>query len=68
MPTKTKPRKRIDRRVRCPHGNRITPGNDGPCGCCVSEAGLDSQLDANGIPRARACAHGCVRVGALKLV
>ena len=23
----------------------------------------DSQLDANGIPRARACAHGCVRVG-----
>ena len=34
---KAKSKPRVDRRVRCPHNNRITPGNDGPCGCRVTE-------------------------------
>lgn len=42
MPAKTKLVKRVessvDRRERCPHGNRIMPGTDGPCGCRVISA------------------------------
>lgn len=64
MPAKTKVVKRA--------GKRVDPG-----GCVCAELSVrniiarprrghfaDCALDANDIPRARACAHGCVRVGA----